>query len=107
LWRLPSVKAWFARHPRFQVHFAPTAASWLNLVERFIALLTTRREQATIRDCGQAERLASSCRRRNGTTPRGFAGPIRSGQCRRRAVPAIRGDIATGDGRLSARAHEA
>ena len=37
-----SVKAWFARHPRFHVHFTPTAASWLNLVERFFALLTTR-----------------------------------------------------------------
>ena len=37
-----SVKAWFARHPRFHVHFTPTSASWLNLVERFFALLTTR-----------------------------------------------------------------
>ncbi len=40
--KTPSVKAWFARHPRFHVHFTPTSASWLNLVERFFALLTTR-----------------------------------------------------------------
>jgi len=40
--KTPSVKAWFARHPRFRVHFTPTSASWLNLVERFFALLTTR-----------------------------------------------------------------
>jgi transposase len=25
-----SIKAWFARHPRFHVHFTPTSASWLN-----------------------------------------------------------------------------
>jgi len=29
------VKRWLARHPRFQVHFTPTSASWMNLVERF------------------------------------------------------------------------
>jgi transposase len=40
--KTPSVRAWFARHPRFQVHFTPTSASWLNLVERFFALLTER-----------------------------------------------------------------
>ena len=29
------VKAWLARHPRFHLHFTPTSASWMNLVERF------------------------------------------------------------------------
>ncbi|ABO57960.1 putative transposase [Burkholderia vietnamiensis G4] len=28
--KTPSIKNWFARHPRFQVHFTPTSASWLN-----------------------------------------------------------------------------
>ena len=37
-----SVQAWFARHPRFHVHFTPTSAAWLNLVERFFALITER-----------------------------------------------------------------
>jgi transposase len=32
--KTPSIKAWFARHPRFHVHFTPTSASWLNQVER-------------------------------------------------------------------------
>lgn len=32
--KTPSIKNWFARHPRFQVHFTPTSASWLNQVER-------------------------------------------------------------------------
>jgi transposase len=31
----PRVKAWLARRPRFHLHFTPTSASWLNLVERF------------------------------------------------------------------------
>lgn len=35
-----SVKRWLLRHPRFQLHFTPTYSSWLNLVERFFALLT-------------------------------------------------------------------
>ena len=34
------VRAWLAKHPRFHLHFTPTSASWLNLVERFFADLT-------------------------------------------------------------------
>jgi len=33
---------WFARHPRLHVHFTPTSASWLNLVERWFATLTQK-----------------------------------------------------------------
>lgn len=36
----PAVKAWLALHPRFHMHFTPTSASWLNLVERWFALIT-------------------------------------------------------------------
>jgi transposase len=38
--KTPAIKAWFARHPRFTVHFTPTSASWLNQVERWFATLT-------------------------------------------------------------------
>lgn len=38
--KAPLVKRWLARHPRFHFHFTPTYSSWLNLVERFFALLT-------------------------------------------------------------------
>jgi len=38
--KAPAVKRWLVRHPRFHFHFTPTYASWLNLVERFFALLT-------------------------------------------------------------------
>jgi transposase len=37
------VKAWLARHPRFKLHFTPTSASWINLVERFFAEITRKR----------------------------------------------------------------
>ena len=37
----PKVKQWLKRHPRFVLHFTPTSSSWLNLVERFFADLTT------------------------------------------------------------------
>jgi transposase len=36
------VRRWFARHPRFHVHFTPTSASWLNLVERWFATLSEK-----------------------------------------------------------------
>jgi transposase len=38
-----SVKKWLAKHPRFHLHFTPTGASWLNMVERFFRDLTERR----------------------------------------------------------------
>jgi transposase len=39
----PSVKAWLQHHKRFQMHFTPTSASWLNMVERFFRDITQRR----------------------------------------------------------------
>lgn len=36
----PKVKQWLADHPRFHLHFTPTSASWLNLVERWFGLIT-------------------------------------------------------------------
>jgi len=39
----PTVKAWFAKHPRYHAHFTPTSSSWLNAVERFFAEITAKR----------------------------------------------------------------
>jgi transposase len=36
------IKRWFAKRPRFHVHFTPTSASWLNLIERWFAALTEK-----------------------------------------------------------------
>lgn len=41
--KVPKVARWFARHPRYHLHFTPTSASWLNQVERFFARITTQR----------------------------------------------------------------
>jgi len=40
--KTPRVRRWFVRHPRFHVHFTPTSASWLNLVERWFGLLSEK-----------------------------------------------------------------
>lgn len=37
------VASWLKRHPRFQMHFTPTSASWINQVERFFGLITEDR----------------------------------------------------------------
>jgi transposase len=37
------VKDWLAQHPRFHLHFTPTSASWVNLVERFFRDITVER----------------------------------------------------------------
>ena len=39
----PAVQEWLAKHPRFNMHFTPTSASWLNMVERFFRDITTER----------------------------------------------------------------
>lgn len=41
--KTPAIKRWLLAHPRFVVHFTPTSSSWLNLVERWFAELTTKK----------------------------------------------------------------
>jgi transposase len=41
--KTPAIQRWLAAHPRFVLHFTPTGASWLNLVERWFAELTNRK----------------------------------------------------------------
>jgi transposase len=41
----PKVLSWLKRHPRFHIHFTPTSASWLNMVERWFRDLTSKRLQ--------------------------------------------------------------
>ena len=40
--KTPAIRRWLVRHPRFHVHFTPTGASWINLVERWFAALTEK-----------------------------------------------------------------
>ena len=36
------IRDWFAKRPRWHVHYTPTSASWINQVERFFANLTEK-----------------------------------------------------------------
>jgi transposase len=36
------IRRWLLKRPRFHVHFTPTSASWLSLVERWFALLSEK-----------------------------------------------------------------
>jgi transposase len=40
--KTPAIRKWLVGHPRWHVHFTPTAASWVNQIERFFADLTER-----------------------------------------------------------------
>src|SRR5215216_3267942 len=41
--KTPAIQRWLKAHPRFTLHFTPTSSSWLNLVERWFAELTTKK----------------------------------------------------------------
>jgi transposase len=40
--KTPAIHRWRVRHPRFHLHFTPTGASWINLVERWFGELTEK-----------------------------------------------------------------
>ena len=41
--KTPDIQRWLLRHPRFHLHFTPTSASWLNMVERWFSELATKK----------------------------------------------------------------
>lgn len=41
--KTPAIRRWLQAHPRFVLHFTPTSSSWMNLVERWFAELTTKK----------------------------------------------------------------
>lgn len=72
--KTPSVKNWFARHPRFQVHFTPTSASWINQVERWFATLTEKQiRRGTHRSTRQLEQAIRSYLTTYNADPKPFA----------------------------------
>jgi len=40
--KTPTIQRWLAKRPRYHLHFTPTGASWVNLVERWFAELTNK-----------------------------------------------------------------
>lgn len=69
----PEVKSWFEKHPRYQVHYTPTSASWLNQVERWFAEITrTRLRRGTFRSVRDLEKAIHDYIRANNKTPKPF-----------------------------------
>jgi len=54
--KTPLIHRWLAKRPRYYLHFTPTGASWLNLVERWFAALTEKQlRRGTFRSTRQLE----------------------------------------------------
>ena len=71
--KTPTIKAWFARHARFHVHFTPTSASWLNQVERWFATLTEKYiRRGTHRSTRQLEQAIKKYLEINNANPKPF-----------------------------------
>ncbi len=55
------IRNWFARRPRFHVHFTPTYGSWISLVERWFAELTMKQiRRGTFRSVPQLKAAIQS-----------------------------------------------
>jgi transposase len=55
--KTPAIQRWLVSHPRVHLHFTPTYSSWLNLVERWFAELTTKwLRRGTHRSVAELER---------------------------------------------------
>src|SRR3954452_4428466 len=71
--KTPTIRNWFARHPRFHVHFTPTSASWLNQVERWFATLTQKYiRRGTHRSTRQLEQAIRHYIKINNDDPKPF-----------------------------------
>lgn len=69
----PEVKSWFEKHPRYQVHYTPTSASWLNQVERWFAEITrTTIRRGTFRSVRDLEKAIRDYIRANNRNPKPF-----------------------------------
>ncbi len=69
----PKVGAWFAAHPRYHLHFTPTGASWLNLVERWFAEITRKRiRRGTFRSVAALNRAIHDYLREHNKNARPF-----------------------------------
>ena len=71
--KTPEVKAWLAKHARFKLHFTPTSASWLNLVERFFAEITRKRiQRGTFTSVAELEAAIFDYLNRHNAAPKPF-----------------------------------
>ena len=69
----PKVQRWLARHPRVHMHFTPTSASWLNMVERFFRDLTQNRlRRGVFRDLEELIMAIGTYIDRHNESPKAF-----------------------------------
>ncbi len=72
--KTPLIRAWFTKRPRFHVHFTPTYGSWLNLVERWFAELTTKQIRRGVhRSVSELERAIRAFLDAHNADPKPFA----------------------------------
>ena len=71
--KTPLIHRWLAKRPRFHVHFTPTGASWINMVERWFATLTEKQIRRGIhRSVPQLEQTIRSYVAANNENPKPF-----------------------------------
>ena len=71
--KTPLIRAWFAKRPRYHVHFTPTYGSWLNLVERWFAELTTKQiRRGAHRSVNELERAITEFLEAHNAHPKPF-----------------------------------
>jgi transposase len=71
--KTPMIHRWLVKRPRFHLHFTPTGASWINLVERWFATLTEKQiRRGSYRSRKQLESAIRNYIRVNNENPRPF-----------------------------------
>jgi transposase len=71
--KTPAIRGWFAKRPRFHVHFTPTYSSWLNLVERWFAALTNKQLRRGVhRSVTELERAIAAFLQAHNENPKPF-----------------------------------
>jgi len=71
--KTPAVKRWLKSHPRFRLHFTPTSASWLNMVERFFAEITRKRiRRSAFKSVAELKRAIMEYLENHNTDPKPF-----------------------------------
>jgi transposase len=69
----PTIRNWFAKRPRYHLHFTPTYGSWLNQVERWFALLTQRQiKRGSHRSVVELERAIRDFIQHHNSDPKPF-----------------------------------
>jgi len=67
------IQRWLVKRPRFHVHFTPTSASWLNLVERWFAALTEKQiRRGSFRSTRELENAIRAFVENHNAQPRPF-----------------------------------